>query len=116
MPEGLSFDSASWTVSGKKKDGSVVTSTVPVVNRIVSDNGEIGTNLVLVNLEPTQYSNDYSAAMTVTFKTADGTTVTAAEPVAKNRTVKQVAEFVKASATATSEEKTYADAILSAIK
>lgn len=115
MPEGLSFDSAEWAVSGIKADGSEWSANQPALYWVANDLGTVDMNLLLINLVPGQYANDWSCAMTVKYKTADGTMATAVEPTVQNRSVQQVAQSIVDRSGIASEKK-YAQAILDAIE
>lgn len=115
MPEGLSFDSAEWAVSGIKADGSEWSANQPALYWVANDLGTVDMNLLLINLVPGQYANDWSCAMTVKYKTADGTMATAVEPTVQKRSVQQVAQSIVDRSGIASEKK-YAQAILDAIE
>lgn len=115
MPEGLSFDSAKWAVSGIKADGSEWSANQPALYWVANDLGTVDMNLLLINLVPGQYANDWSCTMTVKYKTADGTMATAVEPTAQKRPVQQVAQSI-VDRSGIAFEKKYAQAILGAIE
>ncbi|MEA5019233.1 MAG: hypothetical protein VB027_02585 [Gordonibacter sp.] len=116
MPEGLSFVDAGWTATGMDSSGNPWSGTVRATNKVVSDTGFIETNLLLLNVKKNYYAQTWSSTMDVTYKTADGTLVTAVEPKADQRSIQNVATYITASNTATAVEKEYAQKILNAIE
>lgn len=115
MPEGLSFVDVGWTASGVNGQGEPWTGTARATNKVVSDTGIIETNLLLVNVKSTYYTQMWSSTMEVTYQTSDGTSVTAVASTVDQRSIQNVATYITASNTATAVEKEYAQKILSAI-
>ena len=116
------LDSWRWVTTYTKPDGTEKTLTTEGANFRAPNSAEAGkgfdrgvvTNLLLTGATSAIYGTDFTTTLTVTYTTDDGTQVTVSDSP-QTRSVKEVAELIKSSTTATDEERAYAEGILGAM-
>ncbi len=112
VPDNCTFveNGWNWSVTGGKSGKKVAT------DRQLNTDGTATSNIVFTPIGKANYNAQLNVRAYITYKTKDGTTVTAQEANTQSKTVNEVATAIVNHPMAGTNEKTYAQTILDAQK